>query len=117
MIFTQDYNFVESFNSFLGGFSIFLIGVSMVFIALVLLILLIKLVGTCVAKIENKDKATISKKEDTVKVHEVFPVSDVPQMDELELVAAITVAIALSLGTTTDQLVVRSLRKVNRHTR
>ena len=37
--------------------------------------------------------------------------------DELELVAVITAAIAASMGTTSDRLQVRSLRKVTRQVR
>ncbi len=35
------------------------------------------------------------------------------KQDDLELVAVITAAIAASLGTSTDQLVVRSIKRVN----
>ena len=66
--------------------------------------------------------ATIESKKDTNKevavtvVQEEVPVVEaVDETSELELVAVITAAIAASLGTTADQLQVRSLRQINRH--
>ncbi len=38
-------------------------------------------------------------------------------VDELELVAVITAAVADSMNTTVDQLVVRSIKRVEQHTR
>lgn len=114
------YSFQESFGNFVSGLSVFLTGVIMVFFALLLLIILIKVIGMVVERLEQK---TVQQKEVAVAPAKVEPVVVAPvaaqqeTVDELELVAVITAAIAASLGTTTDQLVVRSLRKVNRRTR
>ncbi|MGL4798131.1 MAG: OadG family protein [Cellulosilyticaceae bacterium] len=116
MIFTKQYDFQACFESFLGGFSVFLIGVSMVFFALVLLIALIKIVSIIVDKTQGtKTKKVATQPVTPVVAEPVAPVAAVS--DDLELVAVITAAIAASLGTTTDALRVRSLRQVNRQTR
>ena len=107
-------NFQENFNSFINGFSVFLTGVVMVFIALLILIVLIKIVGMVVARLEGKKETPVIK-EVVEEVKVVKPAEKV--QDDLELIAVITATIAASLGTTSDQLVVRSLRKVNRRSR
>ncbi|MHC1747376.1 MAG: OadG family transporter subunit [Cellulosilyticaceae bacterium] len=105
-----------------GGLNTFLIGVTIVFVALVLLIILIKLVSRIVGSIDNASKENsqqaIAKKEEVpvATISAAAPQMDASQ-DELELVAVITAAIAASLGTTSDRLQVRSLRKVDRRTR
>jgi len=45
--------------------------------------------------------------------NKVPEIQDAPQMDDLELVAVITAAIAASLNTTTDKLQVKSFRRLN----
>ena len=103
-----------NFGAFVDGLSVFLIGVSMVFVVLLLLIFLIKVVGWAVSTIENKQHP-----EKEVKIpikQEEIKQEDTPVMgDDLELVAVITATIAASLGTTSDRLQVRSLRQVNRN--
>lgn len=112
----------ERIGAFIDGLGTFLIGVTMVFLALVLLILLIHLVGKVVASLEGKHVAKVVAETQSVVVPEVktesIPEATVQnEVDELELVAVITAAIAASLGTTSDKLQVRSLRKVDRRTR
>ncbi len=103
-----------NFNQFVDGISTFFIGVTIVFVTLVLLIIAIRLISKIVAFIENA-----SKKEPVA--IQVQPVAAKPvklqKTDELELVAVITAAIAASMGTTSDKLQVKSLRKVERKTR
>lgn len=96
-------------SAFLAGLNTFAIGVCIVFLALVLLILLINVSGQLIEKFENKDKKPEVKNE-AVAIAE--KVENVVEDDEYEIVAAITAVIALSLGTTTDKLVVKSLRRV-----
>lgn len=105
----------KNFAAFLDGFSVFLVGVTMVFFALVLLILLIKFIGYAVEKMDGGAKPAAK----VVKVPQVIPATQAPvietnKMDDLELVAVITAALAASMGTTTDKLKVRSLRQVTR---
>lgn len=106
--------FSLNFGAMVDGLSVFLIGVSMVFVVLLILIALIKLTGMIVGIIEDK-KNTNKEVAVTVIQEEVPAVEVVDETSELELVAVITAAIAASLGTTTDQLQVRSLRQINRH--
>lgn len=111
----------ERIAAFVDGLSTFLIGVSMVFVALVLLILLIKVMGKVVANLENRKVAsTLTKPEvapEVVKEAPVVAPQQSDEMDELELIAVITAALAASLDTTSDKLQVRSLRKVERRPR
>lgn len=102
-------------DAFLAEFSTFLIGVTIVFVTLLLLILLINLLSRIVGTIEGKKKIAVP----AVTVKEPEPVKEemIDLTDELELVAVITAAIAASMGTTTDKLQVRSLRKVTRQVR
>ncbi|MDA3732497.1 OadG family protein [Niameybacter massiliensis] len=106
--------FSLNFGAMVDGLSVFLIGVSMVFVVLLILIALIKVTGMIVATIESK-KDTNKEVAVTVVQEEVLVVEAVDETSELELVAVITAAIAASLGTTADQLQVRSLRQINRH--
>lgn len=102
-------------DAFLAEFSTFLIGVTIVFITLLLLIVLIKLLSQIVGAIENKNKPSVQ----AISIKEPEPMIEEPVnlTDELELVAVITAAIAASMGTTSDKLQVRSLRKVTRQVR
>lgn len=105
-----------NFGAFVDGLSVFLIGVSMVFVVLLLLILLIKIIGWLVETIENKKAESIAAKTPVIKQEQVeINVQDSTPVDELELVAVITATIAASLGTTSDRLQVRSLRQINRN--
>lgn len=106
-----------NFDAFLAEFSTFLIGVTVVFMTLLLLIVLIQVLSKMVESIEAKNKPVVPIA--TSKEDEPIPVVEqvVNLTDELELVAVITAAIAASMGTTTDKLQVRSLRKVTRQVR
>lgn len=111
----------ERIGAFVDGLSTFLIGVVMVFLALALLILLIQIVGRVVKYMENRRVASVvTQTEITPPIASLEPISEIEMQNEeseLELVAVITAAIAASLGTTSDQLQVRSLRKVDRRAR
>ena len=78
-----------NFSAFLEGFSTFFVGVGMVFVALLLLILLIKVVGKIVGSIENKNKPEAMVEVPT-EVTIVEECQAVPNQDELEIVAVIT---------------------------
>jgi sodium pump decarboxylase gamma subunit len=100
---------------FLEGFPTFLIGVTVVFVTLFLMIGVINVMGKAIAKIEgsakNKTKAAPVKVAPTP----MQPIEE-EQVDDLELVAVITVAIAASIGTSADTLQVRSLRNITKNT-
>ncbi|OON96558.1 MAG: hypothetical protein ATN32_06310 [Candidatus Epulonipiscium fishelsonii] len=102
-------------SNFLGGLNTFAIGIIMVFLALMLLIALIQLVSKVVTQLEKKNAP--APKASTPAVAEPTAIEPVKEevVDDLELVAVIIATIATSLGTTTDKLQVRSLRRVERH--
>lgn len=102
-------------SNFLGGLNTFAIGVIMVFVALMLLIALIQIVSNVVTKLEHKNAP--EPKATTPAVAQPTAIEPVEEeiVDDLELVAVIVATIAASLGTTTDKLQVRSLRRVERH--
>ncbi len=102
----------QNFKMFVTGLSVFLVGITMVFMALAILIMLITVVGKVVTHLENKKE--VPQVSTPVPVAPVKEPEVVSTVDELELVAVITAAIAASMGTTTDKLRVRSLRQVTR---
>lgn len=102
-------------SNFLGGLNTFAIGVIMVFVALALLIALIQVVSKIVTQLEQKNAPVPTKSVPAVaQPTAIEPVAE-EIVDDLELVAVIVATIAASLGTTTDKLQVRSLRRVERH--
>ncbi len=110
-------DFGQNINNFVEGLSTFLIGVFVVFVTLILLIFIMDLISRVVNMIENAVKKDTVVSE--IAAETIVPAVTVPEpvvQDDLELVAVITAAIAISLGTTSDKLQVRSLRKVERKT-
>lgn len=83
-------------------------GMGTVFVILILIALVISAFQHI--KHESKSEEKIETVEESVGV-----VEDVN--DDLELVAVITAAIASSLNTTSDKLVVRSFRRMNKNTK
>jgi sodium pump decarboxylase gamma subunit len=106
-------DFSANVSRFVDGISTFFIGIAIVFAVLVLLIFIIQFISKVVASIENKDKSVPEKVNEQPVVPATAPVAT-QRTDDLELVAVITAAIAASMGTTSDRLQVRSLRKVER---
>ena len=111
----------ENISSFIAGLNTFFIGIVIVFAVLVLLIFVIVLLGKVMQKFTEKPvKAEPAPVEEVVKVTEevktevAATVIEDKKQDDLELVAVITAAIAASMGTSSDQLRVRSFRKVQR---
>ncbi|MDF2877568.1 MAG: hypothetical protein K0S30_664 [Clostridia bacterium] len=111
-------DFNANFSRFVEGLSTFLIGIVIVFAILVLLIFIINAISKIVAAIENtgKDAQVSTQSKQVEPVLAAAPVIE-KKTDDLELVAVITAVIAASMGTTTDKLQVKSLRKVERRTR
>lgn len=86
-----------------------LMGMGVVFAVLILISLIIycfKIFPYLEQKIKKNDKTTVPVTSETVQ--EVQPVA---AMDDLELVAVIAAAIAASTGTSTDDFVVRSIKR------
>lgn len=106
----------ERLSAFVGGIPIFLIGVIVVFSMLILLILFMSVLGMVMTKATTKkdQKKALEAAEANKAESEAAPTVEANVTDDLELVAVITAAIAASLGTSSDKLQVRSLRKVQR---
>lgn len=106
----------ENISNFVTGLNTFFIGVVVVFSMLVLLIFTIVILGKVMQALTKKPEApeVAVKEEVQVTKEEVAAVVEEKKQDDLELVAVITAVIAASMGTTSDKLQVRSLRKVER---
>ncbi len=102
-----------------------LIGIFVVFTSLVIMIVILELIAKIVSKIESanntkkdtQEKERANQKESSDTKTPIIEEQQAKSQDDLELIAVISAAIAASLGTSSDQLVVRSLRKVERKTR
>lgn len=91
------------------GLVTLVIGMSVVFIALLILVVILETSGKFFG---NLRKHTAAKQVNTpAPVVAAVPVDR--QIDDLELIAVITATIAASMGTSSDNLQVRSLRKTN----
>lgn len=108
----------ENISNFVAGLNTFFIGVVIVFAVLFLLILVIVALGKVMQKIAEKTqapKAVVKEEVQSAKEEVAATVIEKEEkQDDLELVAVITAVIAASMGTTSDKLQVRSLRKVER---
>lgn len=96
-----------------------LIGISVVFVVLILISLLI----SCFTLINKAEQALKNKKEKKSDVAAMAVDNTIAQIvqkeeeelvDDLELVAVITAAVAASMGTSSDGFVVRSIKKSNK---
>ena len=86
------------------------LGMGVVFAVLIFLALVIGLLKYVPSILGNKENVIPEKKDETVE--QETPVIDTPQeVDDLELIAVITAAIAAQEGTSTDGFVVRSIRR------
>lgn len=104
----------QSISAFLEGIPTFILSIVIVFTMLALLIGAIVLLGKMVGMFANKSNNVKVVESEASVIEEVVVAIEENSQDELELVAVITAAIAASMGTTSDQLQVRSLRKVQR---
>lgn len=90
-------------------------GVAIVFFILIFLsffISLFRFIPMIQEKLQRKQKETQGEKEEVIEKTSVFEEENM--VDDLELVAVITAAIAAAEGTRPDQYIVRSIRKVRR---
>lgn len=104
----------QSISAFLEGIPTFILSIAIVFAMLALLIGAIVLLGKMVGMFTNKTNNVKSVESEVSAIQEVVVAIEENSQDELELIAVITAVIAASMGTTSDQLQVRSLRKVQR---
>ena len=86
-----------------------LMGIGIVFIILILICLVIYCFNI-IPVIQNKLSGQ-SKSETKVKIHTSNPVVVENQTDDLELIAVIAAAIAMETGASTDDFVVRSIKR------
>ena len=106
----------DHINAFIEGLPIFVIGMVVVFAMLILLIGFMVLLGKVMSQMTQKKQVVEENVSVQAAKEEVAATEVSSKQDDLELVAVITAAIAASLGTTSDQLQVRSLRKIPRKT-
>ena len=102
---------MDSVSLFLEGIVTTVIGMGIVFILLAILsgvLYLLKFIGNDTKKKEVKPAEKPVEAKPAEKA-----VQEVPPADDLELVAVITAAIAASMGTSSDKLVVKSITRVN----
>lgn len=86
-----------------------LMGIGTVFVILILISLVIYAFGL-IGKIEERKKEEI-KENLSSEPRVTFGTIEVPEVDDLELIAVITAAIAASTGKATDDFVVRTIRR------
>ena len=93
------------------GLAVVVIGFGMVF-AILCIISFVLSIFSFVYKIKEKKKnaATVF---ESKPIQKEEPVEDANKTDDLELVAVITSAIAASMNTTSDKIVIRSIRKTS----
>lgn len=97
-------------EEFIHGLMVTVIGMGVTFLALIVLSYILDLFRILAEGATSK-KIEEPKQEEIVVKEEVYEEEN--QEDDLELIAVITAAIAASLDTTTDQLRVRSFRRIH----
>lgn len=96
------------------GLSTFIVGIGVVFLALILLVVLLEISGKFFAYLDKKEAARKQAQAPVVVTQVTEPtIAQAPEVDDLELIAVITATIAATMGTSADNLQVRSLRKTN----
>ncbi|NLI89094.1 MAG: OadG family protein [Epulopiscium sp.] len=101
-------------NAMSDGLATMVIGITVVFAALILLIILLTLSGKFFDSLAAKEEANKKDSKPVVTTKPVEPaVTETSEIDDLELVAVITASIAASMGTSADSLQVRSIKRTN----
>ena len=106
-------SFADRMSQFVNGIPVFILCFGVVFIMLTFLIFIIIGLSKMIS-LFDKPKAAVAVVPAPKVQEETAVLEEVPAQDDLELVAVITAVIAASMGTTSDKLQVRSLRKVQR---
>lgn len=104
-------------EKFLGSLQVTLLGVAIVFVALAMLFIIIKILDNFIHQAESsaaKKKGKKADEESAAKAAAEKPAQDPaereePQQDEGELVAVISAAVAASLHTSTHNIIVRNI--------
>lgn len=94
------------------GLYVVIIGFGMVFLILCIISFILG-VFSFVHKLNEKKKANKKVITSKTKNIAVKPLPEMKQEDDLELVAVITVAIAAAMSTTSDNIIVHSIRKTS----
>lgn len=100
-------------NVFADGMVTLILGIGVVFVALIALIIILEIMGKF---FENRDKKAAAEKAAVISATPVEPepvVVEPEPEDDLELIAVITAALAASMGTSAEGLQVKSIRKTN----
>lgn len=98
-------------EKFLGGLQVTIFGMSVVFVALILLFLVIKVLENLLYKRDNKEQAPATNNKTATPAEAVAIEASEPQEDE-QLVAVIAAAVAASLHTSTHNIIVRNIVRV-----
>ena len=101
-------------NVFTDGLAVLVVGIGVVFVALIGLVVILELMGKFFDYKGKQDNAKAQKEVIAAPLVVAEPVADqTSQVDDLELIAVITATIAASMGTSAEGLQVRSIRKTN----
>ena len=100
-------------EALLEGFGTTVVGLSIVFSVLLILMIVLKLFEKVFYKPQNTNEVKIPEpvKQETVKAADPTVVED--SEDEEELIAVLTAAVAASLNTSTYKLRIKSYRRIN----
>ena len=100
-------------EALLAGFGTTVVGLSIVFSVLLILMIVLKLFEKVFYKPQNTNEVKIPEtvKQETVKTADATVVED--SEDEEELIAVLTAAVAASLNTSTYNLRIKSYRRIN----
>lgn len=100
-------------EALLEGFGTTVVGLSIVFSVLLILMIVLKLFEKVFYKPQNTNEVKIPEtvKQETVKTADATVVED--SEDEEELIAVLTAAVAASLNTSTYNLRIKSYRRIN----
>ncbi len=101
------------FSNITEGLMVTVLGMGTVFCVLLIIMIVITISSKIIMAIENKGKEEVPvAKTEPVPVPKAEPVI-APKQDDLELIAVITAAIAMQENKSVDDLVVRSIRRID----
>jgi sodium pump decarboxylase gamma subunit len=103
-------------GEFIHGLIVTVIGMGITFLVLIILSYVLDLFRILAEGPSKKEDDLAEHVEEINPIIEDSNVEDTSSGDDLELVAAITAAIAASMDTTADRLVVRSFRRIGTKT-
>lgn len=98
-------------NILAEGGTVTLLGILIVFVCLILIIVLITVMSWIMKPRKKEETKAVEKFEE--KIHEPLPEMPVVDVENVELVAVLTAAVAAFMQDSTSKLVVRSYRRVS----